>query len=279
MKRLKTIANDLLELAENMEEWDRYIEKIKKPEKDEMLQAIIDNRNELITRFLALDLETRFQFSERPIKAQNKWFKDNWGLSEATLDFYRNKKTKSITKQYNELDCVATKESSNEENVEDLCPDEIIEEEPNSNVLKEEKQIEEVKDDAASEKISRRENSLKIMNKRSIEDCIWDNCSESNLCLLEPFHHTPYKYGDIMENGKVYVWKGKYTDKETFFKSYTKSKKFLEMKKNLGLSVSDISKIVDFPKHIVNNALYYPYIKTDKMLVERFEKKFEMANN
>ncbi len=67
MKRLKTMANDLLELAENIEEWDKYIEKIKKPEEDEKLQAIINDRNELITKLLLLDLDTRFQFSERPI--------------------------------------------------------------------------------------------------------------------------------------------------------------------------------------------------------------------
>jgi hypothetical protein len=78
-----------------------------------------------------------------------------------------------------------------------------------------------------------------------------------------------------MEDGRVYVWKNRFVNKETFYKSYTLSRKFLEKKSNLGLSIGNIVQKTGFPKHIVNNAVYYPYIKIDGMLLERFEKKFE----
>lgn len=266
MKRLKTMANELLELAGSMEEWDKYINKIRKPEEDEKLVVIINERNDFITKLLALDLESRFQYSERPIKAQNKWFKDNWGVSESTLDFYRNKKNKSIARQYSELDDTA-KEFVVEEDSNGYCIDELISEDNNVDVI-EETQINEKEEDKIA-------NKLKTMNHRSTEENPWDNCSLENICLLEPFHHTPYQYGDIMDDGKVFVWKGKFTDKETFFKSYTKAKIWLEKKSELGLSVSEISKRTGLPKASVNNVLYYPYIKSTEMLVEQFERKYE----
>ena len=267
MKRLKTMANELLELAESMDEWDKYLEKIKKPEEDEKLQAIVNDRNELITKLLLLDLETRFKYSERPSKAQAKWFKDNWGISESTIDFYRSRKNKSISKQYNELE---NKDNNfNNEEADDsneLSADELLEKSNDFNLHHSE--------DNNNSKESGLAKKLETMNKRDIDDIFWANVSLENLCLLEPQFHTPYQYGDILDNGKVYVWKGKYTDKETFYKSYTKSKEFLDKKNELGLSVSDIMKKTGLPRHTVNNALYYPYIKTDEMIVELFEKKF-----
>lgn len=264
MKRLKTMANELLELAESMEEWDKYIDKIRKPGEDEKLVAIINERNEFITKLLALDLESRFQYSERPIKAQNKWFKDNWGVSESTLDFYRNKKNKSIAKQYSELDDTA-KEFVVEEESNDDCIDESISEDNNVDVI-EETQINEKEEDKIDSK-------LKTMNHRSIEENPWDNCS--NVDLLEPFHHTPYQYGDIMDDGRVFVWKGKFVDKELFFKSYTKAKAYLNKKRELKLSVTDIVNKTGLPKSMINNALYYPYIKCNDLLVEQFERKYD----
>lgn len=279
MKRLKTMANELLELAENMDEWDKYIDKIKKPEEDEKLQAIINDRNELITKLLLLDLETRFQFSERPSKAQTKWFKDNWGLSENTLDFYRNRKNKSINQQFNELDDKA-KELISEENAEsfnideNISNDELVPIDNNSDTSIENQSNENNEADKVFEQkeLSKISN---LTNKRSIEESPWDKCSFENLCLLEPFCHNPYQYGDIMENGKVFVWNNKYTDKETFLKSYSKSKQFLKKKKELGLSITDIVKKTGLPRHIVNNSVYYPYIKIDGMLLEQFERKYE----
>jgi Zn-dependent M16 (insulinase) family peptidase len=53
------------------------------------------------------------------------------------------------------------------------------------------------------------------------------------------------------------------------------SKEFLDKKNELGLSVSDIIKKTGLPRHTVNNALYYPYIKTDEMMVEQFERKYK----
>lgn len=273
MKRLKTMANDLLELAENMEEWDKYIDKLKKPEEDEKLQAIINDRNELITKLLLLDLETRFQYSERPVKAQNKWFKDNWGLSESTLDFYRNRKNTSIDKQYNELKD-RINESTSEEETENINTNEPIITECNPNTVEKNQAEKNIEINLVSE-ANNSSNQITFINKRSIEDNIWDKVSESNLCLLEPFCHNPYQYGDIMEDGKVYVWKGKSTDKKTFLKSYNKSKQFLNKKREFDLSVSDIMKKTGLPRHIVNNSLYYPYIKIDEMLVEQFERKFK----
>ena len=268
MKRLKTMANELLELAENIEEWDKYFAKIKNPEEDEKLQAIVNDRNELITKLLLLDLETRFQYSERPAKAQAKWFKDNWGLSENTLDFYRNRKSKSITKQYNDLE--NNDEIVAEENkIADLDETSLEEQVLISNEPKKEEQID------IDSKTSGITKKLETMNKREIEDNIWSKVTLESLTLLEPQHHTPYQYGDIMDDGKVYVWKSKYTSKETFFKSYTKSKEFLDKKNELGLSVSDIMKKTGLPRHIVNNSLYYPYIKIDGMMLEQFQRKYD----
>lgn len=270
MKRLKTIANDLLELAENMEEWDRYIEKIKNPEEDDKLQAIINDRNELISKLFLLDQQTRFQYSERPAKAQAKWFNENWGLSESTLDFYRNRKSKSIAKQYNDLE-------SKEEVVSDKEDEKTLKANDSLNTeqsLELEKSKEETKVNNDSKK-SGYERKLETMNKRDVEDNIWTKVTPENLCLLEPQYHVPYQYGDILEDGRVYVWKNKYANKEIFYKSYTLSRKFLEKKSNLGLSIGDIVRKTGFPKSVVNNAVYYPYIKIDGMLLERFEKKFE----
>ena len=274
MKRLKTMANDLLELAENMEEWDKYIDKIRKPEEDGKLVAIINERNEFITKLLALDLESRFQYSERPIKAQNKWFKDNWGVSESTLDFYRNKKNKSIARQYSELDDTA-KEFIVEEDSNGDCIDESISEDNNINVI-EEYQPEENTENIEAPKEDEQVNKSNVMNHRSTEENPWDNCSFEDIYSLEPFYHNPYRYGDIMDDGKVFVWKGKFVDKELFFKSYTKAKAYLYKKKELKLSVTDIANKTGLPKPMINNVLYYPYIKSTDLLVEQFEGKFEM---
>lgn len=272
MKRLKTIANDLLELAENVEEWDKYLEKIKNPEEDEKLQAIINDRNELISKLFLLDQQTRFQYSERPAKAQAKWFNENWGISESTLDFYRNRKSKSIAKQYNDLD--------NKPEIgydkEDIKTNDIVNTdmpEQTNNVINDKSQ-----EEATTEVVSVKsgyEKKLKTMNKRDIEDTIWSKVTPEQLCLLEPQQHTPYQYGDIMENGKVYVWKNRYVDKETFYKSYTMSKKFIEKKNALGLSIGDIIQKTGLPRHIVNNAMYYPHIKIEGMLLEQFERKYD----
>ena len=268
MKRLKTMANELLELVENVEEWDKYMDKIKNPEEDDKLQAIINDRNELITKLLLLDLETRFQYSERPNKAQAKWFKDNWGLSESTLDFYRNRKNKSITKQYNELEnkdeeATDTETTDFSETLE-FCTKVPSQDQAKKTIVNE---------------ISIDENQTSNynggFNHRSMDDNIWDKVSLSNLSLIEPQYHTPYRYGDIMEDGKIYVWKGKYVDKELFYKSYTKSKEFLDKKNELGLSINDILRKTNLPRTTVNNALYYPYIKIDDMLVEQFQRKYE----
>ena len=274
MKRLKTMANDLLVLAENIEEWDKYIDKIRKPEEDGKLVAIINERNEFITKLLALDLESRFQYSERPIKAQNKWFKDNWGVSESTLDFYRNKKNKSIARQYSELDDTA-KEFVVEEDSDGDCIDESISEDNNVDVI-EEAQIKEKEDDETISKEEKLANQPKALNKRSTEENPWDKCSFEDIYSLEPFHHVPYRYGDIMDNGKVFVWKSRFVDKETFFKSYSKSKQLLNKKSELNLSVGDIAKRTGLSKSTINNVLYYPFIKSTDMLVEQFERKFEM---
>lgn len=273
MKRLKTMANDLLELAESMEEWDKYIDKIRKPEEDGKLVAIINERNEFITKLLALDLESRFQYSERPIKAQNKWFKDNWGVSESTLDFYRNKKNKSIARQYSELDDTA-KEFVVEEDSDGDCIDESISEDNNVDFI-EEHQPEESTENIEVPKEDELVNKSNVMNHRSTEENPWDNCSHEDIYSLEPFHHTPYQYGDIMDDGKVFVWKGKFVDKELFFKSYTKAKAYLNKKRELKLSVSEISKRTGIPTASINNTLYYPYIKSTEMLVEQFERKYE----
>lgn len=273
MKRLKTIANDLLELAENIEEWDKFVAKIKNPEEDDKMQAILNDRNEFITKLLLLDLETRFQYSERPSKAQAKWFKDNWGLSENTLDFYRNRKSKSIAKQYSELENKGEEFSGEDDtenvNIEEPTITEVNAEYPTVHQIKEI-----AKDNAALEEDSSSK-KLETMNKRSTEDNVWDDITYSDLCLLKPQWHEPFQYGDIMEDGKVFVWKNKFVDKETFFKSYTKSKTFLEKKHELKLSVSDIIKKTGLPRHIVNSAIYYPYIKIDDMLVEQFQRKFD----
>ena len=269
MKRLETIANDLIELAENIEEWKKYVDRVKNPEEDEKLQAIINDRNELITKLLLLDLETRFKYSERPSKAQAKWFKDNWGISESTLEFYRNRKIKSIAKQYSELE---NKENSicdkKEEITKEVLTDKPFIVKPDNN---DSQQIEKV----TVSKKSGLAKKLKTMNKRTVDDSIWSKVSLESLSLLEPQYHTPYEYGDIFEDGRVYVWKGKFTDKKTFYKSYVKSKEFLDKKSELGLSVTDIIKKTGLPRHIVNNALYYPYIKSDEMMVELFERKYK----
>lgn len=286
MKRLKTMANDLLELAANMEEWDKYINKIKKPEEDEKLQTIINDRNELISKLLSLDLETRFQYSERPMKAQNKWFKENWGLSESTLDFYRNKKNISIDKQYNELkdklNEAVIKEDDENTNIESTNIEGTNLENTNlentnitdSNILKKEKSDIQIEADVILED-ENVPNRYKHINKRSTEECIWDKVSFSNLALLEPSYHNPYKYGDILEDGNVFVWKGKVTDKNTFLKSYTKSKQFLDKKKKLKISIGDIIKKTGLPRNVVQNSMYYPYIKINEIMVEQFERKFK----
>ena len=268
MKRLETIANDLIELAENVEEWKKYVDRVKNPEEDEKLQAIINDRNELITKLLLLDLETRFKYSERPSKAQAKWFKDNWGISESTLEFYRNRKNKSIAKQFSELE---NKDNNFNDEKEEVIKETLVNElSIADNNINESPQIEE---STVSNK-SGLDKKLETMNKRTLDDSIWSKVSFENLCLLEPQYHTPYQYGDILEDGRVCVWKGRFTDKETFYKSYVKSKEFLDKKNELGLSVADIMKKTGLPRHTVNNALYYPYIKTDEMIVEQFERKF-----
>lgn len=271
MKRLKTIANDLLELAENMEEWDKYLEKIKNPEEDEKLQAIINDRNELISKLFLLDQQTRFQYSERPAKAQAKWFNENWGISESTLDFYRNRKSKSIAKQYNDLD----NKPEIRYDKEDIETNDIVNTdmpEQTNNVINDKSQ-EEATIEVVSVK-SGLEKKLETMNKRDIEDNIWSKVTLENINQLEPQHHTPYQYGDIMENGKVYVWKNRYIDKETFYKSYTKSKEFIDKKEKLGLTIGDVIKRTGLPRHIVNNAIYYPYIKIHGVMLEQFERKY-----
>lgn len=268
MKRLETIANDLVELAANVEEWKKYVDRVKNPEEDEKLQAIINDRNELITKLLLLDLETRFKYSERPSKAQAKWFKDNWGISESTLEFYRNRKSKSIAKQYSDLENKDNYISDEKEEItKEALTDELPIEKPN-NI-----DSHEIKEDTVPSKNGLAK-KLETMNKRTLDENIWSKVSFDNLCLLEPQYHTPYQYGDILEDGRVCVWKGRFTDKETFYKSYVKSKEFLDKKNKLGLSVADIMKKTGLPRHTVNNALYYPYIKTDEMIVEQFERKF-----
>lgn len=269
MKRLETIANDLIELAENVEEWKKYVDRVKNPEEDEKLQAIINDRNELITKLLLLDLETRFKYSERPSKAQAKWFKDNWGISESTLEFYRNRKSKSIAKQYSELE---NKDNSICDEKEEAAKEVLIDEP--SIVKPDDIDSQQIEKETTSKK-SGLDRKLEALNKRTVDDSIWSRVTLENLCLLEPQYHTPYEYGDILEDGRVYVWKGRYTDKETFYKSYVKSKEFLDKKNELGLSVSDIIKKTGLPRHTVNNALYYPYIKTDEMMVEQFERKYK----
>ena len=279
MKRLTTIANDLLELAENVEEWEKYIDKIKNPEEDEKLQAIINDRNELISKLLLLDLETRFKYSERPSKAQTKWFKDNWGLSESTLDFYRNRKSKSISQQYNDLD------NKEQKVVEvDVETEDKIETEVETNV-KADIEIPNLDDlfitknnanpqELIQSKDDKKDKKFDGLNRRSMEDNIWSNISFEHLCLLEPQYHTPYQYGDIMDDGRVYVWKNKYVDKELFFKSYKKSREFLDRKESLDLSVPEIIKRTGLSRAIVNAALYYPYIKISDMMLEQFERKY-----
>ncbi len=201
------------------------------------------------------------------------------------MDFYRNRKNKSISKQYDELDNKA-KELTNEDYAESFNNDESIPTECNSDnpienqseeikeadeVLEQSEEIKEADEILELKKSSKLSN---LANNRSTEESPWDKCSFENLCLLEPFCHNPYQYGDIMEDGRVFVWKGKFVDKKTFFKSYSKSKQWLAKKRRLGLSITDICKRTGLSKPAVNNALYYPYIKNTEMLVEQFERKY-----
>ena len=187
--------------------------------------------------------------------------------------FYRNGKNKSIARQYSELDDNA-KTIVNEEDSKDLYVDEqdITDNNPNSVEMI---QTNETTEDNEISQNGKRKNQLKGLNMRSTEENPWDNCSDSDLDSLEPFHHTPYQYGDILDDGKVFVWKGRNVEKELFFKSYSKSKLFMNKKRELDLSVNDIAKMTGLPKTRINNVLYYPYIKCTDMLVEQFERRYE----
>ena len=161
-----------------------------------------------------------------------------------------------------------------EEEPENLYIDEPVIEDSESDVI-EEHQPEESTENIEAPKEDEQVNKSNVMNHRLTEENPWDNCSFEDIYSLEPFHHTPYQYGDIMDDGRVYVWKGRFVDKELFFKSYTKAKAYLNKKRELKLSVSEISKRTGIPTASINNTLYYPYIKSTEMLVEQFERKYE----